>query len=192
MFLKCEWYNYDFEVVIFPKDVEKYITRVEVDNFIIINGNLEINFEYKRKTIQLRDLKIATITQVRDQAKDLGLLDKRKRVTGMHMAKLDALSGNDAEWWVDKKSEWVEPDIKEVNLSEKWEWETNKKKEYIVNIPPSAKKEDLLILKDFLSKQESWIYEIFIFLKDQKISTKLLIANTQDLQKWEQDTWYNS
>jgi hypothetical protein len=32
---------------------------------------LEINFEFKRKSIQARDIKIASITQVREQAKDL-------------------------------------------------------------------------------------------------------------------------
>jgi hypothetical protein len=41
---------------------------------------LQINFEYGRKTVQARDIKIATISQVREQAEDLGLMDGRKRL----------------------------------------------------------------------------------------------------------------
>jgi len=44
---------------------------LEVDKIIIVNGNLGINFEYARKSIQARDIKVATISMVREQAKDL-------------------------------------------------------------------------------------------------------------------------
>jgi DNA polymerase III alpha subunit len=79
IFLKCEGFDYDFEVVIFPKDIEKYIDKIKVDKIVIVNGILSINFDYNRKSIQARDIKIASISQVREQAKDLGLFNDIKR-----------------------------------------------------------------------------------------------------------------
>jgi len=38
MFLKCEGFDYEFEVVIFPKDVEKYQDKIDVDKIVIVNG----------------------------------------------------------------------------------------------------------------------------------------------------------
>jgi DNA polymerase III alpha subunit len=80
MFLKCDGFDYEFEVVIFPKDVEKYQDKLDVDKIIIVNGGLQINFEYGRKTVQARDIKIASISQVREQAEDMNLMDGRKRL----------------------------------------------------------------------------------------------------------------
>jgi DNA polymerase-3 subunit alpha len=52
MFLVCEGYDFDFEVVLFSKDVEKYAAILEEDLIIIVSGNLTINLEYNRKSIQ--------------------------------------------------------------------------------------------------------------------------------------------
>jgi|TARA_Y100001960_G_scaffold314222_1_gene378157 hypothetical protein len=41
---------------------------------------LQVNFEYGRKSVQARDIKVASISQVREQAKDLGLYDSKKRL----------------------------------------------------------------------------------------------------------------
>ena len=176
MFLKCEWFDYDFEVVLFPRDVEKFADKVDVDRFIIVNWNLEINFEYKRKSVQARDIKTASITQVREQAKDLWMMDDLKRIAGLFQAK-----SNKEE----VKEEWnVECDwnndciIKEENI-----------KEYIVKIPENAKKQDLIILKEFLKWENSWDVEIFIELKWQKIPTKISIFDIESLVKWEKKMW---
>lgn len=75
MFLYCEWYDADFEVTIFTKDYEKYKDKVAVDKIVIVNGVLKVNLEYKRKSITPRDLRFVSITQVREQAKELWLFD---------------------------------------------------------------------------------------------------------------------
>jgi hypothetical protein len=46
IFLKCEGFDYDFEVVIFPKDVDKFKDKIDIDKIVIVNGTLVINFEY--------------------------------------------------------------------------------------------------------------------------------------------------
>jgi hypothetical protein len=58
-------------VVIFPKDVDKFKDKLDLDKIVIVNGTLGINFEYGRKSIQARDIKVASISIVREQAKDL-------------------------------------------------------------------------------------------------------------------------
>jgi DNA polymerase III alpha subunit len=37
MFLKCEGYDYEFEVVIFSKDVEKYEEKIDNYKIVIVN-----------------------------------------------------------------------------------------------------------------------------------------------------------
>jgi len=173
MFLKCEWFDYDFEVVLFPRDVEKFADKVDIDRFIIVNWNLEINFEYKRKSVQARDIKTASITQVREQAKDLWMMDDLKRIAGLFQAQ------NNKEEVEEEKCDWSdECVIKEENI-----------KEYIVKIPEKAKKEDLIILKEFLKWEKLWNIEIFIELKWKKIPTKISISKINNLKNWEKKIW---
>ncbi|USN57889.1 MAG: hypothetical protein H6767_06070 [Candidatus Peribacteria bacterium] len=80
VFLKCDGFDYEFEVVIFPKDVEKYEQKLQEGKIVIVNGQLSVNFEYGRKGLQARDIKIATITQVRQQAEEMSLLSSKRRL----------------------------------------------------------------------------------------------------------------
>jgi len=216
MFLKCEGFDYDFEVVLFPKDVEKFSDKLEVDKFVIVNWNLEINFEYKRKSIQARDIKVASITQVREQAKDLWMMDGLKRIAWMFQAQ-----SNKEEFEQESGNVGVPP-VGTLEKEENCYWEklcrgtlhvstknnTEKKisieenkdtynvslqknmKEYIVKIPVSAKKQDLLTLKQFLKWEKPWNIEIFIELKWQKIPTKISIFSIDSLKKWEKKMWW--
>ncbi len=178
MFLKCEWFDYDFEVVIFPRDVEKYEEKIEVDKFIIAQWNLDVNFEYNRKSVQVRDIKFASITQVRDQAKDLWMMDNKKRIAAMFDVKSWNVDVEDSSDTLveDKKETIVDKTIKQPE-------------EYVVTIPSYAKKEDLQTLKSFLQDQISWTTEIFINLKGQKISTKISLESLEWVQKWEKSIW---
>lgn len=81
LFLSCEGFDYDFEVTIFDRDYEKYKDLVSIWKVVIIEGNLDINFEYRRKSIRPRNIITASLTQVREQARDMWLLDSSKRVS---------------------------------------------------------------------------------------------------------------
>ncbi len=192
MFLKCEWFDYDFEVVVFPRDVEKFEEKIELDKFIIAQWNLDVNFEYNRKSVQVRDIKTASITQVRDQAKDLWMMDDRKRITAMYEMKHSPLLASPQGRGTEQDSS------TEVILSplggkspEGHRGQTIEKiSEYTVTIPSYAKKEDLQTLKSFLQEQKSWTIEIFINLKGQKISTKISVESLSWVQKWEKNIWW--
>jgi len=179
MFLKCEWYDYDFESVLFEKDIEKYGEKIDIYKIVIINGTLDINLEYSRKSIRPREIKIATITQVREQAKDMWLFDENiKKFKNNNLNKVeDKVNDNDCN---DKCEVYVE-DF-ENNLDEKIE--NNNKNEYEIIIPKNAKKQDLIELKSFLLSEESWNIEIFINLNSEKISTKIKLKNILNLKEW--------
>ena len=146
---------------------------------------MEINFEYKRKSIQVRDIKVASITQVRDQARDLWFMDDMKRVMWMYQAQAQ-------KWQEEVDSEVLneETPILDEWLESRWsENSSPKKSQYIVKIPAQAQKEDLLNLKTFLSKQSMWPIEVFIELQWKKISTKISVNDKNIIKKWEKELW---
>ena len=182
MFLRCEWFDYDFEVVVFPKDVDKFEDKIEIDKFIIAQWNLDVNFEYNRKSVQIRDIKVASITQVRDQAKDLWMINDKKRIAAMFDVKAWNVDVED-EKWTDGPDEKVHSSDSSVSTS------VENPSEYTVIIPSHWKKEDLQALKIFLQSQSAWMIEIFIDLKWQKIPTKISIDILEWLYKWMKNTW---
>ncbi len=190
MFLKCEWFDYDFEVVIFPRDVEKYVDSLEVDKVIIINWNLSINFEYNRKSIQLRDVKTANISQVRQQAFDLWLFDNKKRFLNLKLNEIEESSEekceNKCEVYKENFDNKLEEKIEKSKIIDNRQLDI---KEFIIEIPKKAKKQDLFDLKQFLNGQTSGQIQIFINLKWQKIDTKLSLDSLENLEKWIGEKW---
>ncbi len=193
MFLKCEWYDYDFEVVIFPKDVDKFKDKLEVDKIVIVNWNLWINFEFWRKSIQARDIKIATISMIREQAKDLWLFNNIKRFTNKSLNKLEDLNKLEE---IEKNKE--EYDNKCIIIKEDFDKKLEEKIEnnraenpeqimedkYVIKIPNNAIKQDLLDLKEFMQTQETWFIKVFINLKWQDIDTKISLGDLNWLTEW--------
>ena len=154
LFLKCESFDYDFEAVIFPKDVEKYEDKLDINKIIIISGALNVNLEYKRKSIQTRELKVATITMVRDQGRELGLMDDKKRFTNLDLNQVqESEVQREANHALntEESSETLEEKIQE-NKAEKSE---KIREKYIVDIPSQAQKQDLQELKEYLLMQSA-------------------------------------
>jgi len=194
VFLKCEWFDYDFEVVIFPKDVDKYLDKLEIYKIIIVNWNLSINFEYWRKSIQARDIKVASISMIHNQAKDLDLFDNKKRFINKSLNEMEEedittpsippLKSNGME-----VSEFDNNLEKEINKHKTIKDKQIMEEEFIVKIPLWAKKEDLIDLKSFLLKEETGFIKIFIVLKWQKIDTKISLLKVDLLEEWMNNKW---
>ncbi len=195
-FLKCEWFDYDFEVVIFPKDYEKYADKLATDKIVIVNGALNINFEYKRKSIQAREIKIVTISQVREQARDLSLFCNTKRIVWISKPDLEEAQENVNITEANPITKSRDVSLKHFESLEQEHFEILEQKnlkenisEFIIKIPISAKKEDLHDLKEFLSTEEKWDTKIFIELKWQKVYTKSNIKNITNLENWIEKKW---
>ncbi len=185
IFLYCEWYDYDFEVSLFSKDVEKYEDKIENFKIVLLEGYLDINLEYSRKSIRPKfdSLKITTITKVRENAKADWIFDKDvKRLKNKNLNYVDQNSSqsDDFEKKLDEKisSSKIE---KQEKISDS--------NQYILDIPSKAKKEDLFELKDFLLSQKTWNIEVFVNLEWQKISTKISILDTKNLENWIFKKW---
>ena len=200
VFLYCETYGYDFEVTIFPKDYDKYKDKIEPNKIVIVTWMLRINNEYQRKSIFPRDLKSLWIDLVREQAISLGLFDNMKFWKIKKEAPKVQKEEIKAEVWnvdiedisedtIEIKDEIIEEnnlDIQEnLDIFEEIQDEIT---EYTIEIPQTATKQNLLDLKIFLQNENSWIIEVFINLKWQKISTKIKIQKLDNLLKW---VWEN-
>ncbi|MDD3793343.1 MAG: DNA polymerase III subunit alpha [Candidatus Gracilibacteria bacterium] len=194
IFLKCEGFDYDFEVVIFPKDVDKYKDKLENDKIIIVSGSLDINFEYKRKSIQARDIKVASITQVREQANDLGLFDKSKRFINLNLNEIkeeeicDTTESEACSIMPNNFEEELEKNL-QANKNELYGKISDK---FIIHIPANAKKEDLHDLKAFMQEEETGFIKIFIDLRGQEIDTKISLSNLENLRDWINEKWNNN
>jgi hypothetical protein len=51
--------------------MEKYQDKLQIHQIIVITGGLDINLEYKRKSVRAREIKLFSISTVREQARDL-------------------------------------------------------------------------------------------------------------------------
>lgn len=205
IFIKCEWFDFDFEVVVFAKEIEKYKNKIELDKIIIVSWILSINFEYWRKSINARDIKVVSITTLRKQADDLWLFDNSKRQKQkIEKPAFDIpknnITENKEEDDIEEKDEVCEegceilPENFEEILDEKIEENKIEKDEkisekYLINIPSIAKKEDLHELKSFLQKEKPWFIKIFLNLNNTEIDTKIQIENLENLKKWIEQKW---
>lgn len=193
-FLKCEWFDFDFEVVIFPKDIEKYAEKLDSNLVVIVTWGLDINFEYKRKSIRAKELKITSISMIREQARDLGIFDWSRRFINNELNAIkdeDESIGEEEKIKINSEKYSVLPE----NFDEKLEKEISENKwieiqEFIVNIPPIAKKEDLFDFKDFLQKQEIWEIKIILDLRGQKKDTNISVKNLENLKNWIWEKWW--
>lgn len=167
MFLSCEWFDYDFEITIFDKDYNDYKDKIEIWRIAIVNGFLNINLEYNRKAIYLRKLTIGSLTQIRQQARDMDLLDNSRRIL------LDThLKGENKEK-EEKKSIKKDVDKKDIIVDK-----------YIIKIPKTAKKQHLIDLKDFLWSQTPWMIKVYILLQWNEIDTKFSISWLESIKLW--------
>lgn len=204
MFLKCEWFDYDFEVVIFPKDIEKFKDKLDIDKIVIVNGSLDINFEYGRKSIRARDIKIATISMVREQARDLGLFNNIKRYINKSLnesneieeiVSVEAVESDEEEPENCEEICSVIPENFDEQLEEKIEENKVENEEqimdekYVIDIPINAIKQDLHDLKTYLLSLETGFINVYINLKWQEIDTKISIANLEGLKDWVENKW---
>lgn len=170
MFLYCEGFDYDFEVAIFDKDYAEYKDKVDIGKVVIIEGNLDINFDYRRRSIRARKIVTASLTQVREQAREMGLLDDVKRKMfnaqlaetspqsspqGEEVATEEqdivSLSSKERESKSEVTSKELEEKISENKLEKAEKNIQETPEEYIVEIPTGTKLEQIHTLKDFLA-----------------------------------------
>lgn len=213
VFLSCDGFDTSFEATVFDKEYAQYKDTLKIGAIIILEGTLDINFEYKRKGIRIRSLSLATLTQVRNQAQDMGLFDGKKRILlqtfsqkaevkdrdvsfplAFETQKEEVQSGGEEEILENSQDfEWSNFEValeEEIEKNKLEKVEKNKQEiieEYIVEIPQGTKIEQIHALKEFLLSQEIWNIAVYILLSDKKVDTKIKLADIEYLKKWEQE-----
>lgn len=196
LFLHCEGFDYDFELTIFDKDYAEYKDKLEVGKIVIAEGTLDVNFDYNRKNIRSRKIVTASLTQVRDQAKDMWLMDTVKRLLlTVIKPEAEVESEQEPEESINssQKDEVLEAqfDLKleqrlQENKSEKPEKNIDQElpDKYVVEIPNGTKLEQIHALKDFLTQQADGSVRIYILLGWREIDTKLTLFQLDGLHTW--------
>jgi hypothetical protein len=62
-------------------------------------------------------------------------------------------------------------------------------KEFIIPVPNTAHKLDLVEMKKYLQELEPWETEIFIDIRWNKLSTKIKIKNYNEIKDWAEKKW---
>ncbi len=177
LFLYCEGFDYDFEVTIFDKDYAEYKDKTLPWAIVIVEGTLDVNFEYRRKNIRSRKIITASLTQVREQAKDMSMFDNVKRVM---------IGAQKTEEELSFESD-LEEKITENKTTKQELLPEEKPEKYIVEIPTWTQMEQIHALKSFLQSQESWDTSILILLSGQEVDTKLTLNDLEKLKLWEEE-----
>lgn len=179
LFVYCEGFDYDFEVTIFDRDYDQYKDKLAVWKVVIVEGALDVNFEYRRKNIRSTKIVTASLTQVREQARDMGLLDdvKRKVLTAQEEEEKEA-----------KFEEKLEEKITENKTEKPQKNAQPKLTKYVVEIPAGAKLEQIHKLKEFLAGQTPGIIAIYILLSGKEIDTKFSLESVEELKQWEENS----
>lgn len=183
VFMYCESFYYDFEVTIFPKDYEKFKDKLNIDTIIIVNWWISINWEFKRKSILAREIKTVSIELAIKQARDLGLYDNKLYNQFLKVEKKEEIKNIEQDDLIEDNQESILLLENEISLDEEIF-------EYIILIPQTAKKQDLLDLKQEMLKLKSWKIKIYIDLKWQKIDTKISIENLTELKNIEKKIFF--
>lgn len=140
---KVESIGFDFRIVIFPKDYEKYEAKITEDTIVVANGRVKYDIERselsllptapfgKRKVIdEAGSVKCFSISVFRDMAQTSGMLIQTEK------------PHDDSPQMEDKP--------------------TQSPTKYFIDIPAFWTKEDLLDLKDYLEKAEIGLIPVWI------------------------------
>lgn len=195
LFVSCEWFDYDFEVTIFDRDYEAFKSHIEIGKIVIIEGSIDINFEYGRRSVRPKKIVSVSLSQVRDQARDMGYFDSSRRIalstlldiqnpkTSLQQDEIsDEISEEISEPAAENFEENLDHKISE-NQAEKSQKNPDISK-YIIEIPRGTTLEQIHALKDFLLTQESWEIQIYILLWGREVDTKIALNTVNYVTLW--------
>jgi DNA polymerase III subunit alpha len=170
MIAKVESIGFDFRIVIFPKDYDKYESKITEDTIVVANGRVKYDTERselsllptapfgKRKAIdEAGSVKCFSLSVFRDMAQTSGMLVKAINVQADDMAIIDNAPQAPTKYFIDIPAFWT--------------------------------KEDLLDLKDYLEKAEIGLIPVWIRIQWMEKDTKFTIASLSELEEWLTKKW---
>ena len=182
----CDSTTFKFNVLIFPRDYEKFANVIHEYKVLLVDWNLQFNEEMEEIAVIPNNIRSTTIWFLREQAIDLWVFDENDKINYLADEEeilLNAWNEEKTEKKNDKDSN-SKPDIKKWNDDKDLEI-----KVHTIKVPTSAKKEDLMDLKEFLLTQAEWIIKVFLDIKWQIIDTKIMIERIESLEDWTSKKW---
>ncbi len=160
--------GFDFRLVLFSRDYEAYVSKVEEDRIIIVDGRVKFDTErdeisvspgvwYGKKSQTKDAIKSFSISQFREFA---GVKDPKVKWN------------NDATQLVS-----TPPDVPVQHI-------VQENSNYYIDIPPYWTKDDLLDLKDYLATLEVGLIPVWIRVSGIEKNTKFTIEDTRVLADW--------
>ncbi len=158
--------GFDFRLVLFSRDYETYVSKIEEDRIIIVEGR--VRFDTERDEISVSPgAGFGKISAWKDAIKSFSISQFRDFV-GVKDPKI--------KWRNDEE-------LNEV-MSTAFQHIAQDNSNYYIDIPPYWTKGDLLDLKDYLSSLPIWLIPVWIRVSGIEKNTKFTIENVSELEKW--------
>lgn len=76
----CDSFDFQFTIVVFPKDYEKLGPLLEADKVALVEGNFNPSLENGEISVIAQTVRTISITALRQQAMDMGLFEPKSKV----------------------------------------------------------------------------------------------------------------
>jgi len=202
-----ENYYWSFEITVFDRHFEALKDKIKAWKFVVLEWSLSVNTEYLRKSVLVNEpAKVQTLSLdfIRSIAKKKWIFDESKFNRFLQDSEEIELDTEELEnkdiktektWENNKIPEKI---IQEVETLEEERQSDEKCKvffnnpieEYIIPVPVSAQKEDLVDMKLFMQDLEEWETEIFIEIRGNKLPTKMKIKDHNEIKNWAENKWW--
>ena len=163
MVATVESVGFDFRIVIFPKDYEKYESKIEEDMIVVVDGRIK----FDREAGEISIFPSAGFGKKRMDS------DGAVKCFSISVFREMAITRS-AHTTADKGTQSSDAPFLPQSLPAN----------YIIDIPSFWTKEDLLDLRDYLSKAEVGLTPVWIHIHGLEKDTKFTVASLPDLEGW--------
>ena len=163
--------GFDFRVVIFPKDYEKYESKIEEDMIVVVDGRIK----FDRESGEVSIFPSWGFGKKRDA--DAGAV-KCFSISVFREMAFGSMQKTEDRRQIGPKEKIETPFLQQSNLP------TIQPSKYIIDIPSFWTKEDLLDLRDYLEKSEVGLTPVWIRIHGLEKDTKFSIASLPSLEVW--------
>lgn len=175
MVATVESIGFDFRVVIFPKEYEKYESKILEDMIIVVDGRIR----YDRESGEVSIFPSAGYGKKRME--DAGAVKCFSISVFRDMAESS---------WLSKIKNWRKKN-KNEDMSQNWtnSLSLTKQSKFTIDIPSFWTKEDLLDLRDYLESVPIGLIPIAIRIWGKEKDTKFTIEDVRTLEEWVEKKW---
>jgi DNA polymerase-3 subunit alpha len=172
LYLQIEDPTGTMELIVFPKLFKMLTTPLQEDMLVIARGRLDKrNGLYQLSCNELKTMDLAFIIQ---KAKDEKFYDPTLRVKHLQVTKsLDNEEWEDVTMTVEPMIASSEPLFIEKEVSQ----------DYVIEVPNSYYKEDLIKVRDILQHQETGDQDVYLLIQGKKIKTNMKVKVNEGLKE---------